>query len=271
MTTQTTIIPRDITGMNKYLNLTYAYLLLSTLTGNPAVLVVNWTRYKWTSTNLADWLAFLTLWNPLYLQYIDKKGTYTTDGKLELEKLIVQIIEYAKKNKLIELIRATIDLTAKDCSTFHLPATLATGTGTGTHVVHTTPATDRTVPTAEMVYPKLIPGGGGVVRCKCFQEITESGRPHKLKDFDTIEYMFGVFYSGTANLPTSAKDPRLAKGHTTKASFLLSTIDVVVNLPVLPAGTVPPAKVLVICFRNAKSKHENLDGPWSVIFITVLL
>jgi hypothetical protein len=273
MASQNSIIPRSILEFNLYIILTNAFLLK--LTGG----VLNWKRYNWTSgatgqptNNLADWQNFLAQWNTYYPQYEDKKGQRTSGVTEQLHLIIDAAIAYDIANKLINLIRATVGLTAADCQTWNLPLTLASATG-GTHGHHTTitTETDRTAPTTEGVYPKLIPAVGGMVRCKCFTEASESGRPHKLAGFDLIEYAFGVFYSGTANLPTSAEDPRLTVAHSTKASFVLQTAGVVNNLPALAAGAVAPAKVLVIFFRHAKSKHPNLDGPYNGPFSTTLL
>jgi hypothetical protein len=273
MKTQTSIIPRSILEFNLYIILTNLFLLKST--GS----ILNWKRYRWTSgatgeltNNLADWQAFLAQWTPLYLQYEDKKGQRTSVITEQLYLIIEAAIAYDTANKLINLIKATVGLTALDCETWSLPLVLASSTGStrGHHVV-TVGENSRTKPTTEGVYPKLIAEVGGMVRCKCFTEASESGRPHKLKGFDIIEYAYGVFYSGTANLPTGADDPRLTVAHSSKASFVLPTAGITKNLPVLPVGTIPPAKVLIIFFRHAKSKHPNLDGPYNGPFSTNLL
>ena len=274
MKTQNAIIPRSILEFNLYIILTNAYLLK--LTGG----VLNWKRYNWTNgavgqltNNLADWQNFLAQWNLLYAQYEDKKGQRTSAITEQLHLIIEAVIAYDTANKLINLIKATVGLTALDCQTWNLPVSLANPTG-GNHTHHAPIATNetaRTVATTEGVYPKLIPAVGGFVRCKCYTEASESGRPHKLAGFDIIEYAFGIFYSGTTNLPTSAADPRLAIAHSTKASFILQTAGIINNLTALAAGAIAPAKILVIFFRHAKSKHPDLDGPWSVAFTTVLL
>jgi hypothetical protein len=277
MAEQHNTIPRDIKEFDNFLNSTNIYLLLSTLTGNPAVLVVNWTRYAWTAANLLAWQNFLntpvTGWAALHVQYMNKKGGYTTDIKNQMLIIIANVVKYAHENKLIELVKSTLVLTAADCSAWRLPENLAAPTGTHLTGAHTTTAaaTDRTKATSEGVYAKIIAELGGLAHCKCYTEAAESGRPHKLEGFDEVEYMAGVFYSGTANLPTSPTDARLALGHSTKSNFLLATAGMTANLPAQAAGTTPPAKILIIFFRWAKSKHPTLDGPWSVLYTTVLL
>jgi hypothetical protein len=284
MSENKTNIPRDIKEFDNFLTSTNIYLLLSTLTGNPAVLVVNWKRYNWTNgatgqptNNLLDWQNFLntpvTGWAALHVQYMNKKGGYTTDIKNQLLIIIANVVKYAHENKLIELVKSTLVLTAADCSAWRLPENLAAPTGTHLTGAHTTTAaaTDRTKATSEGVYAKIIAELGGLAHCKCYTEAAESGRPHKLEGFDEVEYMAGVFYSGTANLPTSPTDARLALGHSTKSNFLLATAGMTANLPAQAAGTTPPAKILIIFFRWAKSKHPTLDGPWSVLYTTVLL
>jgi hypothetical protein len=275
---QSTTIPREIKEFDNYLNSTNLYLLLTTLVGTIAT--PNWKRYNWTNgatgqptNNLLDWQNFLAAWLPLHVQYMNKKGGYTTDIKNQMLIIIAQVVKYAHENKLIELVKSTLVLTAADCSAWRLPENLAAPTGTHLTGAHTTTAeaTDRTKATVEGVYARLIAELGGLVHIKSFSEISESGRPHKLEGFDEVEYMAGVFYSGTANLPTSPTDVRLALGHSTKSNFLLATAGMTANLPALAVGTVPPAKILIIFFRWAKSKHPTLDGPWSVLYTTVLL
>ena len=146
-----TTIPRDIKEFDNYINSTNLYILLSTLTGNPAVLVVNWTRYNWSALNLSDWQAFLAAWKPLHDKYMDKKGGYTTNVKNDLLIIIANVVKYAHENKLIELVKATRVLTSADCSAWRLPEDLAAPTGghlPGTHPTNIQSASaDRTVPT----------------------------------------------------------------------------------------------------------------------------
>ncbi|HEX7415196.1 MAG TPA: hypothetical protein VF411_14215 [Bacteroidia bacterium] len=269
-----TTIPRDIKEFDNYINSTNLFLVLAVLGSAPPI--QNWNRYNWTAANLSAWQAFLRRWNLLHVPYMNKKGGYTTDIKNDLLIIIAEVVKYAHENKLIELVKSTLVLTSADCSAWRLPEDLAAPIGghlPGTHPTNTqTASTDRTAPTKEGVFARLIAELNGLVHIKAFTEAAESGRPHKLEGFDEVEYMAGVFYSGTANLPTAATDARLVKGHSTHANFLLSTIAMTANLPALPAGTaVAPAKILIIFFRWAKSKHPNLDGPWSVLYTTVLL
>ena len=270
------IIPRSIEEFNTKIVLTNSYLLKST-SG-----VLNWKRYNWTSgatgqttNNLLDWQNFGADWTPLYLQYEDKKGQRTSAITEQLHLIIEAVINYDIANKLINLIKATVGLTALDCQTWNLPVSLANPAG-GTHGKNTGNTTNssersKTVVTTEGVYPKLIAKVGGFVKCECFTEVSESGRAHKLKGFDLIEYAFGVFYIGTANLPTDADDVRLKVAHSSKASFVLPTAGNIKNLTALAAGTLPSGKMLRIFFRHAKSKHPALDGPYSGPFDTNLL
>ncbi len=259
-----TTIPRNIKGFDLFIRQTYAYLLLGTPT--------NSSRYNWTAAFVAQWLAFLNQWTPLHLLYEDKKGGYTTDVKNDLLAIIENTIKYANEHKLIELIRATVSLTSKDCSTWNLPAKLVLPAGgTPNNINNETIITDRINPTTEAVYIKLIPQAGGMVKCKCYIAAAESGRPRKLAGFDLIEYAVAVFYSGTANLPVLATDARLIIAHSTRAGFVLPTAALTANLPALAAGATAPAKTMIIFFRWAKSKHPNLDGPWNGPFNTTLL
>jgi hypothetical protein len=187
-----------------------------------------------------------------------------------LEGIIANVIIYAEANKLIELVKATVSLNSDDCITFNLPTSLVIP-ATGVHPVTKTKELDKTILTLEGVYPKLLPELNGMVHIKAYAEKTQSGRPHKLKGFDLLEYAFGVFYMGTANLPTLATDTRLTVGYSSKSNFILATITTTSNLTTLAANALIPAKIVVIFFRWAKSKHPTLDGPWNGPFTSPLM
>jgi hypothetical protein len=76
---------------------------------------------------------------------------------------------------------------------------------------------------------------------------------------------------GTANLPTLATDTRLTVGYSSKSNFILATITTTSNLTTLAANALIPAKIVVIFFRWAKSKHPTLDGPWNGPFTSPLM
>ena len=86
-----------------------------------------------------------------------------------------------------------------------------------------------------------------------------------------FEYAYAVFYSGTANLPATAADPRLEKKHSSHASFLAQFAADTANLAVLAAGAVAPVKQLILFGHWAKSKHPDQDAPWCGPFTTPLL
>ncbi len=237
------IISRSIDEFNTYLLRTAAYLLLGTPT--------NWSRFGWSSTENAQWQAFLTAWRPLYALYSDKKGGYTTGIRDQLLQIIEDCINLCNTNHLLLSIQATRNVTITDLQTFNLPTDEVTGE-TPHHI------TARIAPATDLVYPTLKPMGGGVVRCKCFTEAAQSGRAHKLEGFDIVEYRYEIIAQGAA-LPTDPSLTTLIGGHSSRASFLL------------PTGTNNGGKVLVIFFRWAHSKHPNLDGPWSVCAITTIL
>jgi hypothetical protein len=262
MANQGTIIPRSISGFNKYLIRTCAYLIL----GNPT----NATRFNWTAAYLAAWQAFLTSWTPLFNQYSDRKGGYTTNIKNKLEGIIANAVIYAQNNKLIELIKATASLNTDDCSAFGLPAKLAIPS-VSTHSVTKSKIPDKIVITEELVYPEIIPIGGGILHIKAYTEIKQSGRAHKPKGFDLLEYAIAVFYSTATNLPVAAGDSRLIIDHSSKANFKLLTLALTSNLTAIATGNAIPLKEAVLFFRWAKSKHPELDGPWSVAFTTPIL
>jgi hypothetical protein len=255
-------IPRSIKKFALYLAQTCAYLVL----GAPT----NAIRFNWTAANLTAWQNFLTLWTPLFNLYSNKKGGYTTSTKIKLEGIIANLIIYAEANKLIELVKATVSLNSDDCITFNLPTSLVIP-ATGVHPLTKTKELDKTIITLEGVYPKLIPELNGLLHIKAYSEKAQSGRPHKLKDFDLLEYSYGVFYLGSANLPTLATDARLTAGYSSKSNFVLPTVTSTSNLTALATGALTPVKIIVIFFRWAKSKHPSLDGPWNGPFTSPLM
>jgi hypothetical protein len=262
MTTEHVIIPRDIPGYNTYIVTTTPYLT----TGNPQ----KYAQFGWTQLQLQAWEAFLSDWNLLYPSYLNKKGSRTTDVKDDLMDIIKNQVAYDKTNELIMKIKATNGLTSLDCSMFHILQSLAVPVP-GKHPVITTNSANKSIVTVEAVYPRLIPAVGGFVKIKAFTEKAQSGRAHKLKGFDLLEYAVAVFYSTATGLPLTAEDPRLTKDHSTRASFVLPTAALTCNLSAIPANQGTPTKIAVLFFRWAKSKHPTLDGPWSGPSTTPLL
>ncbi|HEX7415404.1 MAG TPA: hypothetical protein VF411_15280 [Bacteroidia bacterium] len=254
-----TIIPTSIAGFNRYINQTNALLI----EGSPE----NYTRYNWTADNLTAWQEFQTEWFPIFDLY-DNVASYTTSGKNGLLVIIENAINYANENRLILLLKATLNLTTLECTTFNIPISYAKVI-VDTH--HATASGNKTVATSEGVFAHLTPKAGGALRVQGFTETTHVGRARKKDGYDLLEYASAVFYSGTGNLPTSADDLRLTVAHSSRASFILQTAAMTANLPPIAQGAIAPAKVLVIFFRWAKSKHPDLDGPWSAVYTTVLL
>jgi hypothetical protein len=256
------IIPRDIEGFNNYINQTNDYLIL----GSPT----NAVRFGWTAQNLLDWQDFRTEWNELYFQYSNRKVSYTTAIKDGLESIIAKAILYDWDNKLTLKIKATVGLSSIDCNTFRIPVYYSMPL---INKVQATKSrdTNKTSMTEELVYPKFIPIGGGFVKIECFLESGGSGRAHKPVGYDLLEYKVAVFYSGTADIPRQINDTRLSQAYSSKATFILDTTVFKSNLPVVAECTPEPATMAVFFFRWAKSKHPNLDGPWSGPFNTVLL
>jgi hypothetical protein len=262
MTTERTNMPRSIKGYNTFITVTTPYLS----TGSP----LKYIQFGWTAAQLAFWQGLLTAWNLLYPSYINKKGGYTTDIKNDLMNIIKNTIAYDKTNKLIMKVKATANLTSLDCTNFNIPETYSAPV-TGMHPVVAVKGLDKTIITLEGVYPKLLPELNGMVHIKAYAEKAQSGRPHKLKGFDLLEYSFGVFYLGAANLPTLATDTRMTLGYSSKSNFVLATVTSTTNLTALAAGALTPVKIIVILFRWAKSKHPTLDGPWNGPFTSPLM
>jgi hypothetical protein len=262
MSSVNSTIPRSIKAIYLYLVQTCAYLVQGTPT--------NAVRFNWTAANLTAWQNFLSQFTPLYLQYSNRKAGYTTDIKDQLQAIIANLVLYARTNKLIELIKATVSLNTTDCSTFNLPAKYAVPS-TSTHSIAKSKELDKTIFTFEAIYPRLIPEAGGYLHIKAYSEKTQSGRPHKLKGFDELGYAIAVFYSTAVNLPNEPNDARLTKDYSTKANFGLQTSAMTANLTSIATGSATPTKIAVLFFRWAKSRHPASDGPWNGPFTTPLL
>ncbi len=260
MSSQNSIIPREIEAFNAWITTTNAYLLLSTLIGSTST--QNSTRFGFgalsynstTQTILQAFQAYLTQWQAKYPAWLDKKGQRSEAVTNALHLIIDALVADDKTgNKYIQKIKATSVLTALDCTTFGLPVKLAsalTGGGSHVHSSTTTTETARTIPTSEQVYAKLIPVGGNQIKCKCYKKSTDK-RAGKLEGFDLVEIVWAVFPNvlpADTLLPTDASDSRLTSGHSTKADFLQNT------------GTGNAGKTFVAFFRWAKSKHPNLDA-----------
>ena len=157
-----------------------------------------------------------------------------------------------------------------DCSTFNLPLSLSNPVP-GTHSPVVPLLKDKTILVTVVVYVKLIAEAGGFVHIKAYTEKALKGHAHKAKGYDLLEYKWAVFYSGTANLPSHPTDSRLLDAHSTRANFTISTAENTSNLPVLAASAVETVKIAIFFFRWAKSKHPNLNGPWSGPITTPLL
>jgi hypothetical protein len=256
------IIPREIEEFNSYIIHTNDYLIL----GSPT----NAVRFGWTAQNLLDWQAFRTEWELLYFKYSDKKEYYTTAIKNSLVAIVAKAIVYDRENKLILKIKATVGLTPDDCAVFKIPISFVSP-GLTKLAGKSGGDKNKTTITEEKVFPQIKPVGGGFVKIGANLFSKESGRPHKPEGYDMLEYKVAVFYSGTADTPTQVSDPRLSLAYSSKAGFMADLNVYTSNLPVLVADAVPPAKMAVFFFRWAKSKHPNLDGPWSGPFKTVLL
>ena len=232
----TSRIPRTIDEFNPYIVNTNAYLLAGTPT--------NWSRLGWVQGEMTQWTGFVTLWNPLYPKYADKKGSRTTAIKDQLLLIIKQCITLDKTNHLLDRIAASPNATIIDMETFHIKK------GVLQDVVHTQMRSSN----SESIVAALQPLGGGDVSIKC-RTSHDSKRGSIADGADSVQYVFQV--GGTA--PTGADDAGLNKEISTHASFTL-------NL-----GTSASEKKLYIFFRWYNTKHPDLAGPWCSLQTTLVL
>ncbi|MEI8203041.1 MAG: hypothetical protein WCH34_08530 [Bacteroidota bacterium] len=112
-----TRLSRNISGFNADIRQTSTYIQQPT---SVLIAIINGIRLGWTPEEIAQWLAFLAAWIPLYLLYSNKKGTRTTAITEELKKIISKAVAYDKAHHLYDRIADNPNATALDFETFHI-------------------------------------------------------------------------------------------------------------------------------------------------------
>jgi len=228
-------IPRSIDRFNNYLSNTNAYLV--------AVNGANATRLGILPAEVTRWSAFVNEWNPLYLKYIDGKGSRTTVITDHLHSIIVSCVLFDHINHLLDRIAASPVVTVSDMEIFNIKKGILLKT------THARPQAALTEP----LFAAIQPIGGGIVSIKC--RGASGGRAAIFAGADSVQYNYTV--GDTA--PGSADAYGLKSEISTKGS---------INLALSPASS---GKNLYIYLRWYLVKHPNLAGPWSSVQTVLIL
>ncbi len=189
------------------------------------------------------WSAFVNKWNPLYLKYIDGKGSRTTAITDQLHSIIAGCVQFDQTNHLLDRIAASPVVTVSDMEIFNVKKGILLKT------THTRPQTALTEP----LFAAIQPIGGGTVSIKC--RGASGGRAAIFAGADAVQYSYHV-----GDTPPGTADAYgLQREISTKASIILTL------------GSACSEKHLYIYLRWYLIKHPNLAGPWSSVQTVLIL
>ena len=228
-------IPRAIDRFNNYLSNTNSYLV--------AVNSANAIRLGILPAEVARWTAFVNEWNPLYLKYIDWKGSRTTAITDQLHSIIASCVKFDQTNHLLDRIAASPVVTVSDMEIFNIKKGILLKT------TRTRPLGVLTEP----VFAAIQPIGGGTVSIKC--RCASGGRAAIFAGADAVQFNYTV---GDA-APDAADAYGLKSEISTRASIYLA---------LSPACS---GKHLYIYLRWYLVKHPALAGPWSSVQTVLIL
>ena len=227
-------IPRGIDEFNPYITNTSAFLVAGSPTNAERLGVLEEESNKWT--------GFITIWNPLYAKYSDKKNGRTTAVVDQLHDIIDQCITLDQSCHILDRIAASPNVTIVDMETFRIKK----------GALQKTTRSFYNTPIAETPIVAVQPLGGGSMAIKCH---SNTSRASILDGADSVQYVFLVGNTP----PSSAEQEGLSKELSTKASFTLAL------------GASTSAKYLYIYFRWYNTKHPELASPWCAMISTLIL
>jgi|SRR5665647_129322 len=228
-------IPRAIDRFNNYLSNTNSYLV--------AVDSANADRLGLLQAEVTRWTTFVSEWSPLYLKYIDEKGSRTTAIKDQLHSIIASCIKFDQTNHLLDRIAASPVVTVSDMEIFNIKKGILLKTK------HTRPQAALTEP----LFASIRPIGGGTVSIKC--RSASGGRAAIFAGADAVQFNYAI--GDTA--PSFAEAYGLKSEISSKAS---------IQLALSPASS---GKYLYIYLRWYLVKHPALAGPWSNVQTVLVL
>ncbi|NEW81549.1 MAG: hypothetical protein GZ094_04185 [Mariniphaga sp.] len=228
-------IPRAIDRFNNYISNTNSYLVAEN--------AANAIRLGILPAEVMGWTAFVGKWNPLYLKYIDGKGSRTTAITDQLHAIVAGCVQFDQTNHILDRIAASPVVTVSDMEIFNIKKGILIKT------THTRPQAALTEP----LFASIQPIGGGTVSIKCHG--SSGGRASIFAGADAVQYSY--FVGDTP--PGMADAYGLQREISTKAT---------IHLTLSPASS---GKYLYIYLRWYLVKHPSLAGPWSSMQTMLIL
>ncbi|HEY5589757.1 MAG TPA: hypothetical protein VIK55_01955 [Paludibacter sp.] len=228
-------IPRAIDQFNNYLSNTNSYLV--------ALNSANAIRLGILPDEVTRWTGFVCAWNPLYLKYIDEKGSRTTVITDHLHSIITSCVIFDQTNHLLDRIAASPVVTVSDMEIFNIKKGILLKTK------HTRPQAALTEP----LFASIQPIGGGNVSIKC--RSASGGRAAIFAGADAIQFNYAI----------GDPAPGFAEAYGLKSEI---SSRATINLALSPASS---GKHLYIYLRWYLVKHPTLAGPWSSVQTVLVL
>lgn len=191
-------IPRAIDRFNNYISNTNSYLVAEN--------AANAFRLGILTAEVTRWSAFVNEWSPLYLKYIDAKGSRTTAITDQLHSIIAGCVQFDQTNHLLDRIAASPVVTVSDMEIFNIKKGILRKT------THTRPQAALTEP----LFAAIQPIGGGTVSIKC--RGASGGRAAIFAGADAVQ----LNYTIGDTPPVSADAYGLKSEISTKASIQLA-------------------------------------------------
>ncbi len=230
-------IPRSAPLFNSYIVNTTNYLLAGTAPNTNAA------RLGILESELTKWSALASKWSDVFLLYSDKKYTRTTDVKDQMLSIIDDFVKLDQTCRILDRIAASPNVTVTDLEVFNIKAGILKK---ATRTIPTARLTDKVVADIQ-----ALGGGSFAIKAK-----SSSGSGTAIiEGADSVQCVYKI---GTTP-PVSADDDGMKTNLSTKASFSLDL------------GTENSGKTLYVYFRWFNTKHPELAGPWSTLYVTVIL
>lgn len=228
-------IPRNNDEFNKYYIKMCAYLDQETPT--------NATRLGVLPEEVTQLKSFATQWTPIYEKFSDKRNGRTIASRDELGQIMFEVTEYEQKNRILDRIAASPNVTVEDLGVFNISS----------RVLQKTKRSSVATRIEEPVTITFQLLGGGSMTIKCYSSTAQ--RSGIFGEADSVQYVYKV--GGTA--PASADEVEMIKELSTRGTFALDL------------GSASSGKTLYIYFRWYCTKHPELAGPWSAMQSSLIL
>ena len=187
-------------------------------------------------------LSIYTQWNQLMAKYSDKKNGRTTAVIEQLNLLIEKFLDYDRTTFLLDRIASSPTASVADLEVFNIKKGL----------LRTKTRTIRKIAISDGVSATIIPLGGSQLSFKCRSQAT--GRAAMHEDADIIQFAYSI-----DTRPVSPEDQGMRFGLSSKVSFTL------------PLEPIHAGKIIYVFFRWFNTKRPHLAGPWSTVYMSVIV